>query len=266
MLKELIIIHGAKVLLSLVIIFIGFKVTNRLVSILEKRLKKRKYDPTIINFLIPFSRFGLKIGLLLLIVAFLGEEPTSFVAVIGGASFAIGLAFQGSLANFAGGLLLLLLKPFGVGDYIEVGTYKGKVEAISIFYTYLNTFDNKMIVLPNSKVSNDSLVNYTANNIRRIDLKIGVAYDTEIDYLKNVVSEIISSDPQILETPEPIIGLGEYGGSSLNFDIKVWVNTETYWPVYYRLNESIKKKFDEKKIEFPYPHMDINVYKDVKSK
>lgn len=256
--------YGLKILVSLLAVFIGFRVIKWMVNLLEKRMVKRNLDPTIINFTIPFTSLALKIGVIMSVIPLIGFKLTSFVAVIGGASFAVGLAFQGSLSNFAGGILLLTLKPFGVGDFIEVGSYKGKVKAISVFYTYLNTFDNKLIVIPNSKVSNDSLINYTANDIRRIDLVIGVDYNTKIDYMKETLLEVVRKDDDILNVPDPIIGLGEYGDSSINFHVKVWVKTENYWNVFYRFNENIKRTFDDKGIEFPFPHLDVNIYKDIK--
>lgn len=264
-LSEIIVIKSGKILLALIILYFGFKIINKLTNVLNKKLLKKKYDPMIINFTIPMTRVGAKIFLALPLINFIGIETTSFIAAIGGASFAVGLAFQGSLSNFAGGVLLLILKPFNVGHFIEVGPHKGTVQSISIFYTYLQTFDNKIIVIPNSSVSNDSLINYTANDKRRIDYNIGVDYDTDIDYVKEIVGEIIKSEDRILDMPEPIIGLGEYGSSAIIFHIKVWVNTEDYWKVYYSFNEDIKRVFNKKGISFPYPHMDVNIYKDVRN-
>ncbi|HKL41713.1 MAG TPA: mechanosensitive ion channel domain-containing protein [Clostridia bacterium] len=264
-LSEIIVINGSKILLALIILYFGFKIINKLTHILNKRLLKKSYDPMIINFTIPMVRIGAKIFLALPLINFIGIETTSFIAAIGGASFAVGLAFQGSLSNFAGGVLLLILKPFSVGHFIEVGSHKGTVQSISIFYTYLQTFDNKIIVIPNSNVSNDSLINYTANDKRRIDYNIGVDYDTDIDYVKEVLGEVINNESGILDMPEPIIGLGEYAASSIVFHIKVWVSTEDYWKVFYRFNENIKRAFNKKGISFPYPHMDVNIYKDIKN-
>lgn len=264
-LSEVIVLKGGKAILALFILFFGFKMINKFTGLLNKKLLKKKYDPTIINFSIPMIRITGKIFLAITLVNFVGFQTTSFVAAIGGASFAIGLAFQGSLSNFAGGVLLLVLKPFSIGHFIEVGQHKGTVQSISIFYTYLQTFDNKIIVIPNSHVSNDSLINYSANTSRRIDYSIGVDYKTDIDYLKTVVQEVINNDEGILDTPEPIIGLGEYAASSTIYHIKIWVKTENYWTVFYRFNENIKRAFNKKEISFPYPHMDVNIYKDIKN-
>jgi small conductance mechanosensitive channel len=264
-LSEIIVIKSGKILLALIILYFGFKIINKLTDVLNKKLLKNNYDPMIINFSIPMARIGAKIFLALPLINFIGIETTSFIAAIGGASFAVGLAFQGSLSNFAGGVLLLILKPFSVGHFIEVGPHKGTVQSISIFYTYLQTFDNKIIVIPNSNVSNDSLINYTANDKRRIDYNIGVDYDTDIDYVKEVIGEVIKNEDGILDMPEPIIGLGEYAASSIVFHIKVWVKTEDYWKIFYRFNENIKRSFNKKGISFPFPHMDVNIYKDVRS-
>lgn len=264
-LSDILIFNGSKILLALLISYFGFKIINKLTDILNKRLLKKKYDPMIINFSVPMIRIAAKVFLAVTLVNFVGIETTSFIAAIGGASFAVGLAFQGSLSNFAGGVLLLILKPFSVGHFIEVGAHKGTVQSISIFYTYLQTFDNKIIVIPNSHVSNDSLINYSANDKRRIDYNIGVDYNTDIDYVKEVLGEVIKDEEGILDMPEPIIGLGEYAASSIVFHIKIWVNTEDYWKIFYRFNENIKRAFNEKGISFPYPHMDVNIYKDVKN-
>ena len=264
-LSDILIVNGSKVLLALFILYVGFKIINKSTEVLNKRLLKKNYDPMIINFSIPMIRIAAKIFLAIPLVNFIGIETTSLIAAIGGASFAVGLAFQGSLSNFAGGVLLLMLKPFSVGHYIEVGEHKGTVQSISIFYTYLQTFDNKMIVIPNSSVSNDSLINYTANDKRRIDYSIGVDYNTDIDFVKDVVQGVIKDESGIIDMPEPIVGLGEYGASAIVFHIKVWVKTEDYWNVYYRFNENIKRAFNKNSIAFPYPHMDVNIYKDVKS-
>lgn len=261
--SDILIFNGSKILLALIILYFGFKITNKFTDILNKKLLKKKYDPMIINFSVPMIRVVAKIFLVITLVNFIGIETTSFIAAIGGASFAIGLAFQGSLSNFAGGVLLLILKPFHVGHFIEVGQHKGTVQSISIFYTYLQTFDNKIIVIPNSNVSNDSLINYTANDKRRIDYSIGVDYNTDIDYVKEVIQDIIAVEDGILDLPEPIIGLGEYAASSIVFHIKVWVKTEDYWNVFYRFNENIKRAFNKNGIAFPYPHMDVNIYKDI---
>jgi len=264
-LSEMILMNGSKILLALVILYFGFKIINKFTDLLNRKLLKKKYDPTIINFSIPMFRISAKIFLLVTLVTFVGIPTTSFVAAIGGASFAIGLAFQGSLANFAGGVLLLILKPFSVGHFIEIGKHMGTVQSISIFYTYLQTFDNKIIVIPNSQVSNDSLINYSANQNRRIDFNIGVDYNTDIDFVKEVVQKVIKDDEDILDMPEAIIGLGEYGASSIIFHIKIWVRKENYWIVFYKFNENIKRAFNKNGISFPFPHMDVNIYKDIKN-
>ncbi|MDM8533419.1 mechanosensitive ion channel [Clostridiaceae bacterium HSG29] len=250
---------GVAFIVALLIVFVGFKVSNYIVKMLEKLLKKSKCDETIANFLIPFSKMSLKVLVLISVISYLGVVTTSFVAIIGGASFAIGLAFQGSLSNFAGGVLLLILKPFKVGDYINVNGISGTVKSISIFYTHLTTPDNKIEIIPNSMVSNSNLTNFSANNTRRVDLIIGVDYDTDIKLLKNTVKEIIKSNEKILSEPSYFVGLSEFGDSSLNFSIKFWVKTSDYWDVYFKTNENINEKFNEVGISFPYPHMDVNI-------
>lgn len=260
---NLVITYGTKIIIGLILLFIGFKVANKIASIAKHRLDQKDYDQTLVDFVFPFVRIGLKVLVLLAVIGYLGVQTTSFVAVIGGLSFAIGLAFQGSLANFAGGVLLIVFRPFKVGDFIEVSGHKGTVKSITIFYTYLTTVDNKQIVIPNSTVSNDSLTNFSINSTRRLDLTVGVDYATKIDDMKETIRKIVKKDELILNDPEPVIGLGEYGDNSINFHVKVWVNASDYWTVFYKFQEEIKRTFDAEGIEFPYPHMDVNIYKNI---
>jgi small conductance mechanosensitive channel len=260
---NLAITYGSKIMIAIILLFIGFKIANYITKLIKKVLDKATYDETVINFLVPAIRVSLKILVIISIVGYVGPETTSFVAVIGGASFAIGLAFQGSLSNFAGGILLLILKPFKIGDYISVSGIDGTVKSISIFYTYLSTPDNKSEIIPNSTITNSSLTNYSANDTRRLDLKIGVEYNTDIKLVKDAVKIIVEKNDKILKEPAYIVGLSEFGDNSLNFNIKVWVKSEDYWDLFYKVNEDVKDTFNEMNIGFPYPHMDVNIYKNI---
>jgi len=253
--------YGVKFLIALVILLVGLKISSYLSKVVGKLLKKSKCDETVANFLIPSVKMSLKVLVLIAVITYLGVETTSLVAIIGGASFAVGLAFQGSLSNFAGGVLLLVLKPFKVGDYITVSGISGSVKAISIFYTRLVTPDNKIEIIPNSVVSNSSLTNFSQNDTRRVDFTIGVEYDTDIKLVKEAVKKVVENNDKILENPSYFVGLSEFADSSLNFSIRVWVNSADYWDVYFKMNEDINNVFNEMSIGFPYPHMDVNLIK-----
>jgi small conductance mechanosensitive channel len=255
-------LNGVKILGSIVVLFFALKIVNHITKLLKKILTKAKYDETVINFLAPTVRISLKVLVVISIVDYLGAKTSSFLAVIGGASFAVGLAFQGSLSNFAGGVLLLILKPFKIGDYVNVNGINGTVKSISIFYTYLTSADNKLEIIPNSSITNSSLTNFNAHNTRRIDFKIGVEYGTDINLVKDAVKKIVSGNDKILDDPSYFVGLSEFGDSSLNFKIRVWVKSSDYWSVFYQLNEDINNTFNEMGIGFPYPHMDVNILKN----
>jgi len=264
-LMNLILVTGMEILIGLFILFVGFKISDKVTEKLLNGLRKKKIDETLGNFLEPIVRIFLKVLIVLSVVAYMGVETTSFVAVIGAASFAVGLAFQGALANFAGGVLLIVLRPFIVGDFIEVEGNKGTVENISIFYTDLITPDNKVTVIPNSSVTSNSMTNFSKKQTRRVDLVVGVDYSSDIEEIKSTILDLVRKNDKILNQPEPFVGLGEYGGSSINFYVRLWVNSPDYWNVFYNFQENLKIVFDKKGIEFPYPHMDLNIYKDVKT-
>jgi len=263
---NLILVYGIKIIIGLLVLYFGFKITDKVTDKLVENLKKKKLDETLSNFLEPLIRISLKGLIVISVVSYMGLQTTSFVAVVGAATFAIGLAFQGALSNFAGGILLIVLRPFVVGDFIEVSGNKGTVENISIFYTSLRSPDNKFVVVPNSSVTSNSLTNFSKKETRRVDLVVGVDYDSNIQEVKSTILEMVSKNDKVLNLPEPFVGLGEYGDSSINFYVRLWVNSPDYWSVYFDFQENLKVKFDEKGIEFPYPHMDLNIYKDIKAK
>lgn len=261
---NVVILYGSKVVIGLVLLWIGFKVANYAVKKLGNFLDKKRVDETIKRFMIPLARITLKGLLVLALVNYMGIETTSVVALVGAAGFAIGLAFQGALSNFAGGVLLIVLKPFVVGDFIEVAGHKGTVENISIFYTDLITPDNRMTVIPNSSITSSSLTNYSKLSTRRVDLVVGVAYESDVKEVKEVILEMINENEAVLDSPAPFVGIGEYADSSINFNVRLWVNSQDYWKVYYDFQNNVKDVFESKGIEFPYPHIDLNIYKDVK--
>jgi small conductance mechanosensitive channel len=204
------------------------------------------------------------IGLLaFIVIAALGQlgiQTTSFIAILGAAGLAVGLALQGSLSNFAAGFLLIIFRPFKVGDLIEAAGVFGVVEAIQIFTTQLKTADNKTVIVPNAKLTDDNIVNWTVKGTRRVDMVFGIGYEDDIDKARSLMAEIIAQDSRILKTPEPQISVSELADSSVNFVVRPWVKVEDYWGVHFDLNEKIKKAFDANGVSIPFPQRDVHVY------
>lgn len=248
---------GIKLITVLAVLIIGFKI----VSIIEHRMMKMKsylkIDPTLQSFLKSFSKMGLKLLVIVTAIYTAGVEMTTFVAVIGAAGIAIGLALQGSLSNLAGGVLIIALRPFKVGDYIEGAGKAGTVTEIGLFYTHLTTPDNIAIIIPNANMANSALVNYGVFPTRRVDLEFSVAYQTSISDVKNVITGVTDQHPLILKDPEPFVRLAKHGASSLDFKVRVWVKASDYWEVYFSLLEEVKEAFDQAGVEIPYPHLAI---------
>ncbi len=259
--REFIMLYGLKVLAALAIIIIGRWVAKGIRRGLRKVMGKGKVDPTLISFASSLIYIALMVFIIIAALGQLGVQTTSFVAVLGAAGLAIGLALQGSLANFAAGILMVIFRPFKVGDFIEAGGCSGTVEIIGVFNTEIKTPDNKRIILPNSKVTGDAITNYSAEDRRRIDLVIGVSYEDNLDTVKRILLEIIKKETRILEDPEPTIGVLELADSSVNFAVRPWVPTADYWSVYFSLMETIKKRFDAEGISIPYPQQDIHYNK-----
>ncbi|MFW6251976.1 MAG: mechanosensitive ion channel family protein [Halanaerobium sp.] len=249
--------YGMKLILAIVLLFVGLWVIKLAVNLIEKKVQG-KFDRTLSSFLMSITRSGLLILLFISIASTIGIEVTSFVAVLGAASFAVGFALQGSLSNFAGGVLLLVFRPFTAGDTIEVAGHKGKVEEIQILYTILTTFDNKKVMIPNSNISNNSITNFSAMDKRRVDLTFGIGYDDDFHQAISVLKDLASKHELILDDPEPIIRVTEHAGSSINIACKVWAKGPDYWTVYYDMLENVKDAFDEAGIGIPYPQMDLH--------
>lgn len=243
---------------AILIIVIGLK----LVSIIEKSLKKEhrltKFDVSVKGFIISVVSISLKILVFVSAATILGVPTTSMVTLIGSSALAIGLALQGGLSNLAGGLMILMFKPFKVGDYIESNQNEGTVKNISMFYTTLTTNDNKDVMLPNGNLTNSSVVNYTANKKRRIDLNISVSYDSNIEKVKKVINNIISKHDKILKDEANDVRLCEHADSALIFTVRAWTKTEDYLSVKFDLLEEIKEAFDKNKIEIPFPQLDVH--------
>ena len=256
---ELIQQYGLPLIWGLLIFVIGRMVAKIITNVIGSILTKSNVDETLIKFSKSISYIGLMLFVILATLEKVGIQTTSFAAVIAAAGLAIGFALQGSLSNFASGVMLIVFRPFKAGDFVEVNGISGVVEEIQIFTTQLKSPDNKRIIIPNGQVTSASIINYSSNPTRRVDLVIGVGYDDDIKKTKELLEEILNSEDRILEEPEATIGLLELGENSVNFAVRPWVNTEDYWPVYFALQEEIKVRFDENEISFPYPQRDVHM-------
>lgn len=251
---------GIKIILSVLFLFIGWKIINKVLKKTNSILTNKNIDPTLTTFFRGFADIALKILLVISVISYLGIETTSLAAIIASAGLAVGLALQGSLSNFAGGVIILLIRPFNVGDTIEVANNRtGVVEQISIFYTHIITGDNKEIMVPNGSLVNGTIINYSTKELRRVDLTFGVGYGDDIIKVKRILSEIINENDLILKTPEPFIALSEQAASSVNFVVRAWVKNEDYWTVHFYLLEESKLRFDKENISIPFPQMDVHV-------
>ena len=250
-LKKLVLEYGPRAVLAFVVLVFGWWLIRVVVKGLERVMEVREIDPTLRPFLRSLLSISLKVMLLLSVASQIGIQTTSFVAALGAAGLAIGLALQGSLANFAGGILILTFKPFKVGDFIGAQNYEGKVSEIQILYTILNTADNKKVVIPNGLLSNNSVVNFSANENRRVDLKINVDPGSNLSKAKEIIKNVVESNPLILKDPEPIIGVHDLTDSSITFVCWIWVKKDDYLTVKHQVHEIIKIQFDEAGIKLP---------------
>ena len=255
----LVMAYAPKVVLAIVTLIVGLWLINRFVGVLDAKLGKK--DPTLNKFLCGLIGAILKILLLISVASMVGIATTSFVAIIGAAGLAIGFALQGSLANFAGGVLILIFKPFKVGDTIEAQGFLGAVDEISILYTIVNTFDNRRIVIPNGSLSNATLVNVSIYENRRCDMTFGIGYDDDIDKGKSILKRLMEEDERSLTDPAPRICVGGLGDSSVDLMFRVWVPTDDLWPYYWDMQEKVKKAFDAEGITIPFPQRDVHMYK-----
>nr|WP_297398378.1 mechanosensitive ion channel domain-containing protein [uncultured Marinobacter sp.] len=255
----LIMTYAPKVVLAIITLVVGLWLINRFVGVLDNKLGKK--DPTLNKFLCGLIGAILKILLFISVASMVGIATTSFIAIIGAAGLAIGLALQGSLGNFAGGVLILIFKPFKVGDTIEAQGYLGAVAEISILYTIVNTFDNRRIVIPNGSLSNATLVNVSYYDTRRCDMTFGIAYGDDIDKARAVIKQLLNEDERVLPEPEPRISVGSLGDNSVNIIVRPWTKTDDLWPVYWDMHERVKKAFDKEGITIPFPQRDVHLYK-----
>jgi len=246
---------------AILVLFVGRWIARMIREFIRKLMQKSKVDDTLVSFTCSLAYIALLTFLVIAALGLLGIETMSFVGVLAAAGFAIGLALQGSLSNFSAGVLMLIFKPFKVGDFIEGGSATGVVEEIGIFTTELRSADNKKIIIPNAKLTGDNIINYTAKDSRRLDLVAGVSYGDDLDKVQRVLESVLADEERILEDPPPTIGVLEMADSSVNFAVRPWVKTEEYWDVFFALQKKIKQRFDQEGISIPFPQQDIHVHK-----
>ncbi|EIT6976548.1 small-conductance mechanosensitive channel MscS [Vibrio vulnificus] len=259
--SDLLVQYGVNIISAIVILFIGNIIVKAVANSVSKVLNKKEMDKAVVEFIHGLVRYLLFVIVLIAALGRVGVETASVVAVIGAAGLAVGLALQGSLSNFAAGVLIVAFRPFKSGDYVEIGGVAGSVEAIQIFQTVLKTPDNKMVVVPNSGVIGGAITNYSRHATRRVDLMIGVSYKSDLKKTKQVIRETLEKDTRILKDPDMTIGVVALADSSVNFVVRPWCKTEDYWAVYFDSMQAIKEALDANGIEIPFPQMDVHLNK-----
>jgi small conductance mechanosensitive channel len=257
---ELLTLYGLKIVAAMVILVIGNWVVKFIRNLIKKVMYKRKVDKTITEFSGNLIYYALLVFVVLAALSQLGVQTTSFIAVIGAAGLAIGLALQGSLSNFAAGFLLIIFRPFKVGDFIEAAGTAGTVEVIQIFTTQLLTPDNKTIIIPNANLTADNIVNWSSKGTRRVDITLGIGYGDDIDKARRIIAEILEQDERVLDDPAPQIAISELADSSVNFTVRPWGKVSDYWGIYFSVLETAKKRFDAEGISIPFPQQDVHMY------
>lgn len=260
---EIVMTYGPKLISAIVVLIVGGWIVKVIIRGIDKGMSKGGIDPSLRPFLVGIIGMSLKAMLIISVLGMLGIEMTSFIAVLGAAGLAIGMALSGTLQNFAGGVMILLFKPFKVGDVIDTQGYVGKVSEIQIFNTILKTPDNKTIIIPNSGLSSSSMTNYSTEEKRRVDWTIGVGYGDDLDKARKVIQTLCDNDKRILKEPEVFIAVSELADSSVNFTVRAWVNSANYWGVFFEMNENVYKTFDKENLNIPYPQMDVHITKNI---
>lgn len=257
---SVVVTYGIKIALAILVYLVGKWVAKKLTEFLAKTLIARGVDQTVAVFTRNISFYALYVIVIIAALGQLGIQTASFVAIIGAAGLAVGFALQGSLSNFASGVLIILFRPFKNGDFVEAGGTSGVVNEISIFSTILKTPDNKTVIVSNSAVTSGNIVNYSTEATRRVDITVGIGYGADILFAKNLLQTIASEEGRILRDKDITIAVSELADSSVNLVFRVWVNSADYWGVFFDLNEKIKLRFDENAIEIPFPQMDVHIH------
>ncbi|MBX2807419.1 MAG: mechanosensitive ion channel [Cellvibrionaceae bacterium] len=259
-LLEFSVTYGPKVIGAIAVLIIGWWVIGRIVKGLKAVMTSRNMDAGLVSFLSSLLGAVLKVLLVISVASIVGIETTSFVAVIGAAGFAVGLALQGSLANFAGGALIMIFKPYRVGDFIEAQGYSGIVQEIQIFVTILTTVDNKTIIIPNGPLAGGSMINYSTQDKRRVDMTFGIGYNDDIKLAKDTLEQLLQDDPRVLDHEGNLVAVSELADSSVNFVVRAWVDAGDYWGVFFDMQEKVKLTFDQKGLSIPYPQQDVHMH------
>ncbi len=257
-------IHYGKILaIAIVVLCLGLWIVKKLTVALRNFLQRKEVDATLTPFIVSVTNVALKVLLIISVITYVGIPMTSFVAILGAASLAVGMALQGTLQNFAGGVMLLLFRPFKVGDYVEMKGFAGTVNEIQIFNTILTTVDNKVILIPNGGISTDSLINYSRLPERRVDFEFGIGYSDDIDKAYDAIRVVISRCDKIINEPAPpFMAVSKLADSSVNIVVRVWTKSENYWSVFFYMNEFVKKEFDKQGISIPFPQRDVHIVKE----
>jgi small conductance mechanosensitive channel len=251
--------YGLKILAALIIFFVGKRLAVIIANLISKAMTKARIEPTLVHFVRNVSYVGLLVFVVIAALSALEVQTAQFIAVVGAAGLAIGLALQGSLANFASGVLLVIFKPFKVGDFVELAGVKGVVKEVQIFNTVLNTLDNIRVIIPNAQVTGGSISNYTANATRRVDLVFGISYGDDINKAKRVIEEVLAADPRVLKDPLPTVAVIALADSSVNFAVRPWVKPVDYWDVYFDVTAKVKLALEANGLTIPFPQQDVHI-------
>ncbi|MCH8557061.1 MAG: mechanosensitive ion channel [Balneolia bacterium] len=257
---EIVTEYGPNILFAILTLVVGLWIVKFIVAAVKKGLDKSETDATLKSFLGSLVSVLLKIMVYITALGMLGVEMTSFIAILGAAGLAVGLALSGTLQNFAGGVMILLFKPFKAGQFIEAQGHMGTVKEIQIFTTYLNTPDNKIVIIPNGPLATGSLTNFSMMPTRRVDWTFGIAYGDDVDKAYEVLNRLIAADERILKDPAPFIAVKELGDSSVDFTVRAWVNSPDFWGVFFRMNEEVYKTFDKEGLSIPFPQRDVHLH------
>lgn len=248
---------GKAILMALIIFVIGKWIAGTIKNKLRSTMEKRNVDPALISFGKSIIYYVLMIAVVLAAVQQVGFQTTSLVAVLGAAGLAVGLALQGSLSNFASGVLIIMFRPFKIGDFIDAGGQAGVVQEIGVLVTVMKTPDNRKIIQPNSAIMSGAIVNVTANDTRRVDMTVGVSYTDDLDKVQNIITEILNADSRVLQDPAPQVVVAELADSSVNFNVRPWCATGDYWGVYFDFQKNIKQRLDQEGVSIPFPQQDV---------
>jgi len=260
MIMDFAVTYGLKLIGAILALIVGLWVVGKISKSLRKLMEKREVDPSLRGFLSTFISIMLKILVIISVLSMVGIQMTSFIAMLGAASLSVGLSLQGSLQNFAGGIIILILKPFRVGDFIDGQGHMGTVEDIQIFNTTLKTVDNKVITIPNGGLANSSITNFSKKETRRVDWTFGIAYGDSYQKARDIIQKLIDADSRIHKDPAPFIRLSSLGDNSVNIVVRVWLNAPDYWEVFFEMNEKVYDSFAKEGINIPFPQMDVHLH------